>query len=75
LAGVKRFALAMKTIRTPISIAEVRGRSKQIKGKLREEVSKLRNNKTGQLKGKLEQTEGKARVRIARLVRMAKARL
>ena len=53
---------------------EVEGKSKQIKGKFREEVGKLMDNKTEQLKGKIEQAEGKARENIGRFVRKTKKR-
>jgi uncharacterized protein YjbJ (UPF0337 family) len=38
-------------------------------------MGKLRHNKTAQLKGKIEQAEGKAREKIARVVRKTKKRL
>ena len=67
----------MKPIKGQVfmSEAEIRGRSKQIKGKVRKEIGKLRTNKTWQLKGNIEQIEGKAREKIGRVVRKAKMRL
>jgi uncharacterized protein YjbJ (UPF0337 family) len=59
----------------PISKAEVRGRSKQIKGKIRETLGRLRGNKTAQVRGKFEQAEGKTRERIARALRKTRMRL
>jgi uncharacterized protein YjbJ (UPF0337 family) len=58
-----------------MSKAEFGGRGKQIRGKVREQMGKLRHNKTAQLKGKIEQAEGKAREKIARVVRKTKKRL
>jgi uncharacterized protein YjbJ (UPF0337 family) len=58
-----------------VSKAEIVGRSKQIKGKLRKEIGKLGHNKTWQLKGHIEQIEGKAREKIGRVVRRSKLRL
>lgn len=51
---------------------EVRGKGKQIKGKVHEEVGKLTNNKKEQVKGKIEQAEGKARERIGKAERKNK---
>jgi len=69
--------MAMKTIKiqVPMSRTEFRGRSKQIKGKVREKIGKLRHRRGAQLKGKLEQAEGVARVKMARVLRKAKMRL
>jgi len=55
-----------------MSREEVKGRSKRIKGQVREEVGKLTNNKTEQLKGKIEQVEGKAQEEIGKVKRKAK---
>jgi len=55
-----------------MSKEEVKGKSKQIKGQIREEVGKLTNNKTEQLKGKIEQVEGKAQEEIGKAKRKAK---
>jgi uncharacterized protein YjbJ (UPF0337 family) len=65
----------MKTISSsvPMSEEEIRGRRKQIKGKVREEIGKLSGNKTEQLKGKIEQAEGKARENIGRFVRKTRS--
>ena len=57
-----------------MSKAEFGGRRKQIRGKVREQMGKLRHNKTAQLKGKIEQAEGKARENIGRFVRKTKKR-
>ncbi len=67
----------MKSIKLqiPMSRAEMKGRSKQIKGKIHEKIGRLRRNRTAQFKGKLEQVEGKARVKMARVVRKTKRRL
>jgi uncharacterized protein YjbJ (UPF0337 family) len=64
----------LRTIRAqlPVSKAEIRGRSKQVKGKIREEIGKLTGNKAWRLRGKVEQAEGKARERIGRVVRKTK---
>ncbi|MGD0331039.1 MAG: CsbD family protein [Nitrososphaeria archaeon] len=40
-----------------MSKEEVKGKGKQIKGKIREEVGKLTDNKTEQLKGKIEKAD------------------
>jgi len=42
----------------------VEGKRKQIKGKVREGVGRLTNNRTEQVKGKIEQIEGKARENV-----------
>ena len=55
-----------------MSQEEVKGKSKQIKGQIREQVGKLTNNKTEQLKGKIEQVEGKAQAEIGKVKRNAK---
>ena len=55
-----------------MSKEEAKGKSKQIKGQIREEVGKLANNKTEQLKGKIEQVEGKAQEEIGKAKRKAK---
>jgi uncharacterized protein YjbJ (UPF0337 family) len=46
---------------------EVKGKGKQIEGKVREEVGKLTDNKTEQVKGKVEQAEGKAREAVGKV--------
>jgi uncharacterized protein YjbJ (UPF0337 family) len=45
---------------------EVEGKGKQVKGKVREEVGKLTNNKKEQVKGKVEQAEGKVREAVGK---------
>jgi uncharacterized protein YjbJ (UPF0337 family) len=51
---------------------EIKGKGKQIKGIVREEVGKLRNNKKEQVKGKIEQAQGKARENLGKAQRRAK---
>ncbi len=51
---------------------ELEGRGKQIKGKVREELGKLRSNKKERAKGKVEQVEGKARESLGRTQRKAR---
>ena len=51
---------------------EVKGKGKQIKGRIREEVGKLTDNKTEQIKGKIEQVEGKVQEEIGKIKRKAK---
>ena len=51
---------------------EAEGKGKQIKGKVREEVGKLTNNKKEQAKGKIEQVEGKARENLGKAQRRAR---
>ncbi len=46
---------------------ELKGKGKQIEGKVREEVGKLTGNKGEQLKGKIQQVEGKAREKVGKL--------
>ena len=53
---------------------EIEGRGKQIKGKVREEVGKLTDNKKEQVKGKIEQAEGKVRAEIGKAERKNKKR-
>jgi uncharacterized protein YjbJ (UPF0337 family) len=55
-----------------MSKEEVKGKSKHVKGHIREEVGKLTNNKTEQLKGKIEQVEGRAQEEIGKAKRKAK---
>ena len=55
-----------------MSQEEVKGKGKQIKGQIREQVGKLTKNKTEQLKGKIEQVEGKAQTEIGKVKRNAK---
>ncbi len=59
----------------PTSSAEIRGRGKQFKGKLRVHVGKLRNDRFAQLKGEVEQAEGRVGMKLGRLVRKAKMRI
>ncbi len=54
-----------------MSKEEVKGRSKRIKGQIREEVGKLTNDKTEQLKGKIEQVEGQIQEEIGKVKRKA----
>ena len=54
-----------------MSKEEIKGKSKQIKGQVREEVGKLTDNKTEQLKGKVEQVEGKVQEEIGKVKRKA----
>jgi uncharacterized protein YjbJ (UPF0337 family) len=49
-----------------MSEEEIKGKGKQAKGKIREEVGKATDNKTEQFKGKVEQAEGKARTEIGK---------
>ena len=56
-------------MKRPISKGEIKGRAKQLKGKTREKVGRLRNNRPLQLKGKIEQTQGKFGEGTARLER------
>ena len=56
------------------SKAEIFGRSKRIKGRVRRRIGKLTNRKTWQLKGIIEEVEGTAREGIGKTVRKAKAR-
>jgi uncharacterized protein YjbJ (UPF0337 family) len=51
---------------------ELEGKSKRIKGQIREGVGKLTDNKTEQLKGKIEQVEGQAQEEIGKLKRKVK---
>ena len=51
---------------------EVEGKSKRIKGQIREEVGKLTDNKAEQLKGKIEQVEGQAQEEIGKVKRKSK---
>ena len=69
--------MAMKSFKVqfPMSKMEFRGRRKQLKGKVRERIAKLRRHRRSQLKGKLEQVEGKARVKLARVIRKTKKSL
>jgi uncharacterized protein YjbJ (UPF0337 family) len=46
---------------------QVKGKGKQIEGKVREGVGKLTGNKTEQVKGKVQQVEGKAQEEIGKL--------
>ena len=51
---------------------ESKGMRQRVKGRSREEVGKLRGNKTEEVKGKIENTEGKARQKIGRTSRKAR---
>ncbi len=51
---------------------EAKGKGKQIKGKVREEIGRLTNNKKEQVKGKIEQAEGKTRELIGKAERKKK---
>ncbi|MGA3192348.1 MAG: CsbD family protein [Candidatus Bathyarchaeia archaeon] len=51
---------------------ERKGKEKQIKGKVREDVGIIRGNRKEQLKGKVEQAEGKAREEIGKAKRKLK---
>jgi uncharacterized protein YjbJ (UPF0337 family) len=55
-----------------MSNEEIKGRGKQVRGKIREQVGKMTNNKTEQLKGKIEQAEGKVREKIGKAERKSK---
>jgi uncharacterized protein YjbJ (UPF0337 family) len=55
-----------------MSQEEAKGKGKQIKGQIREQVGKLTHNKTEQLRGKIEQVEGKAQSEIGKIKRKAK---
>ena len=49
-----------------MSKEEGKGKIKQIKGQIREEVGKATDNKTEQLKGKIEQVEGKVQEELGK---------
>jgi uncharacterized protein YjbJ (UPF0337 family) len=51
---------------------ERKGKEKQIKGKVREDVGIIRGNRKEQLKGQVEQAEGKAREDIGKAKRKLK---
>jgi len=51
---------------------EIKGKGKQIKGQVREEVGKLTGDKTEQVKGKIEQAEGKVQEEFGKLKGKAK---
>ena len=51
---------------------ELEGKSKRVKGQIREQVGKLTDNKTEQLKGKIEQVEGQAQEEIGKVKRKSK---
>jgi len=51
---------------------EVEGKSKKIKGQIREKVGKITDNKTEQIKGKLEQVEGIVQEEIGKVKNMSK---
>jgi uncharacterized protein YjbJ (UPF0337 family) len=53
---------------------ERKGKEKQVKGKIREEVGIIRGNRKEQLKGQVEQAEGKAREDIGKAKRRLKER-
>lgn len=48
---------------------EAKGKGMQTRGKVREGVGKLTNNKTDQVKGKVEQVEGKVREAVGKAQR------
>jgi len=50
-----------------IEADEIKGKGKQIKGKVREEVSKLTGDTAGQVKGKIEQVVGKGQEEIGKV--------
>ncbi|MCP1715688.1 uncharacterized protein YjbJ (UPF0337 family) [Methanocalculus alkaliphilus] len=51
---------------------EIRGRGKQIKGRVREGGRKLTGDRTEQVKGKIEQVKGKGQKEIGTIKRKAK---
>ncbi|MCP1715685.1 uncharacterized protein YjbJ (UPF0337 family) [Methanocalculus alkaliphilus] len=51
---------------------EIKGRGKQIKGKVREEVGKLTGDRTEQLEGTIELVKGKGQKEIGAIKRKAK---
>jgi uncharacterized protein YjbJ (UPF0337 family) len=55
-----------------MSKEEIKGKGKQIKGKVREEVGKLTDNKKEQVKGKVEQAAGKAEENVGKAIRKSK---
>lgn len=61
----------IKPLLCPIIMSndEVKGKGKQIEGKVREEVGKLTGNKTEQVKGKIQQVEGKVQEEIGKAKR------
>jgi uncharacterized protein YjbJ (UPF0337 family) len=50
---------------------ELKGKSKKLKGQIREEIGKLTDNKTEQLKGKIEQVEGKVQEEVGKVTDMS----
>ena len=52
-----------------MTMNEIEGKGKQIKGQIREEVGKLTGNKTEQLEGKIEQVEGDVQEGIGKIKR------
>jgi uncharacterized protein YjbJ (UPF0337 family) len=50
---------------------EVKGKSKQIHGEIRDQVGKLMNNKEEQVKGKIEKVQGKVQEEIGKAKRKA----
>ena len=57
-----------------VSKAEIFGRSKRIKGRVRRRIGKLTNKRTWQVNGIIEEVEGRAREGIGKTVRKAKTR-
>jgi len=54
---------------TSMSNDEVKGKSKQVEGKIREEAGKLTHDHSEQVKGKLQQVEGKVQEEIGKVKR------
>ena len=61
-----------KEVDTTMEEDEIKGKGKQIKGQVREEVGKLTGDKTEQVKGKMEQAEGKVQEEYGKLKGKAK---
>ena len=55
-----------------MNVDEVKGKSKKIKGQVREEFGKLTGDKTEQVKGKIEQVEGEFQEGIGKVKRKLK---
>ncbi len=55
-----------------MSKEEVKGKNKQIQGKMRDQVGKLTNNREEQVKGKIEKVQGKAQEEIGKVKRKSK---
>ena len=71
---VETVGLSIIKAHTPVSRAEIIGRGKRIKGKVRKKIGKLTNKRTWQLKGSIEEVEGRAREGIGKVVRKTRAR-